>query len=192
MRRISQDTNQITQTLSQTRDKQFAEISFSGVDEMARIEIKIDKRLRDTQTRINRALREARDELANETREMHLATTATWSRKPNFSIKKHKNGFEIRVTGANAKIWRFVSDGTRAHYIRPRRAKLLRFQSGYSAKTTPNVIGSSAGGAFGANVFASQVRHPGTRPRNFEKIIRRDAQNIAKRIYREKLRELRK
>jgi hypothetical protein len=159
---------------------------------MARIEIKIDKRFRDTQTRINRALREARDELATETREMHLATVATWDHKPNFTVKKYKNGFEIRVTGVNAKIWRFVSDGTRAHFIRPRRAKRLRFQSSYSAKTEPNVIGSSAGGAFGANVFAAQVRHPGTRARNFEKIISSDAREIAKRIYREKLRELRK
>ncbi|WP_434593247.1 hypothetical protein [Streptomyces sp. A5-4] len=44
---------------------------------------------------------------------------------------------------------RFVLDGTRPHIIRPRRAKVLRFE------------------VRGREVFAAYVRHPGTRANNF-------------------------
>ncbi|MFJ7586956.1 hypothetical protein ACIQZO_06090 [Streptomyces sp. NPDC097617] len=44
---------------------------------------------------------------------------------------------------------RFVLDGTRPHIIRPRRAKVLRFE------------------IRGREVFAAYVRHPGTRPNDF-------------------------
>ncbi|WP_262413993.1 hypothetical protein [Actinacidiphila acidipaludis] len=45
---------------------------------------------------------------------------------------------------------RFALDGTRSHTIVPRRAKALRFDIG------------------GRIVFARVVRHPGTRPKNFD------------------------
>ncbi|THA54228.1 hypothetical protein [Streptomyces sp. A1136] len=44
---------------------------------------------------------------------------------------------------------RFVLDGTRPHIIRPRRAKVLRFEIG------------------GRVVYSAYARHPGTRPNNF-------------------------
>ena len=57
----------------------------------------------------------------------------------------------VRATvGARAVYAAHVEFGTRAHVIRPRRAKLLRFFS-------------RSGGV----VFAKRVRHPGTRPRPY-------------------------
>ncbi|MGO4748286.1 hypothetical protein AB4212_06575, partial [Streptomyces sp. 2MCAF27] len=44
---------------------------------------------------------------------------------------------------------RFVLDGTRPHLIRPRRARVLRFE------------------VDGHVVFSAFARHPGTRPNNF-------------------------
>lgn len=44
---------------------------------------------------------------------------------------------------------RWVLDGTRPHLIRPRRAKVLRFEVG------------------GRVVYTNLVRHPGTKPNNF-------------------------
>ncbi|MFF4755553.1 hypothetical protein ACWD5R_32000 [Streptomyces sp. NPDC002514] len=44
---------------------------------------------------------------------------------------------------------RYVLDGTRPHIIRPRRAKVLRFEVG------------------GRVVYSAYARHPGTRPNNF-------------------------
>lgn len=65
---------------------------------------------------------------------------------------------DIRVAGPrtvsgsvrdDAKYAVFVHDGTRAHVIRPRHAKALRFMVG------------------GRVVFAKMVRHPGTKARPF-------------------------
>lgn len=59
--------------------------------------------------------------------------------------KRVKNGLEGRV-GSPVKYAKWHHEGTRPHLIRPRRAKALRFMVG------------------GQIVFASRVRHPGTRP----------------------------
>lgn len=53
------------------------------------------------------------------------------------------------VGAGNVRYAAFVHDGTRAHEIRPRRRKTLRFVSG------------------GGFVFARRVHHPGTSPRPF-------------------------
>jgi hypothetical protein len=66
-------------------------------------------------------------------------------------------GFSVRTTGsvvrldnfATSRHARWVHDGTRAHAIRPRNARALRFQAG------------------GRTVFAAHVWHPGTRATNF-------------------------
>lgn len=50
---------------------------------------------------------------------------------------------------AKAKHASFVEQGTRPHVIMPRKARVLRFQSG------------------GKTVFAMRVNHPGTKPRPF-------------------------
>lgn len=59
--------------------------------------------------------------------------------------KRVRNGLEGRV-GSPVKYAQLHHEGTRAHVIVPRKAKALRFMVG------------------GRVVFASRVRHPGTRP----------------------------
>lgn len=66
-------------------------------------------------------------------------------------------GMDLAVAGnqmtlgvfAKARHASFVEQGTRPHAIRPKRARVLRFQAG------------------GRTVFAAHVDHPGTRPRPF-------------------------
>lgn len=101
------------------------------------------------------------------------STTKTWKNKPEFklTISLRSPGPTVTVTTMD-EIYRYVDKGTKPHVIRPKKAKALRFQSIYTAKTTPNVLGSQKGGASGDFVFAQEVHHPGTKPRNFTNLIR--------------------
>jgi hypothetical protein len=99
-------------------------------------------------------------------------TTETWEHRVRFveHLQVGPNVIESSVL-TDDEIYGYVDRGTRPHLILPVRAKALRFQSGYKAKTVPNVIGSQAGGPFGDDVFSLGVRHPGTEPRNFDRNI---------------------
>lgn len=99
-------------------------------------------------------------------------TTRTWTKKVTFFVTKKKSGAEIVwFAGTENKVYGYVSLGTIPHTIRAKNAPYLRFQTGYKAKTTPNVLGSGQGGASGAWVQTVEVHHPGTDARNFHVII---------------------
>ncbi len=99
-------------------------------------------------------------------------TVRTWQHKPKFEQQiSLAKGEAAVLVGTDDKVFGYVDLGTRPHIIVPKRAGLLRFQSGYKAKTAPGVIGSSAGGKFGSVVYSRIVHHPGTVARNFSKII---------------------
>lgn len=100
------------------------------------------------------------------------ATTKTWQHEVEFSIKEQRDGYLVGPTGGATDIYGYVEHGTRAHMIVARRAKRLRFSPGGSAKTSPGVLGSSSGSRGSGTVFARAVRHPGTKPRGFSKLIR--------------------
>lgn len=95
-------------------------------------------------------------------------TTATWRNQPSFTIKEQRDGF---LVGTDDAVWSMLDKGTRAHRIVARRAKRLRFASGFSAKTRPGFIGSQSGGSSGGPVFAQAVQHPGTTARAWSKLI---------------------
>jgi hypothetical protein len=99
-------------------------------------------------------------------------TTKTWKHKPKFEVitSLSKPGPSVLV-GTNDAIYRYVDEGTRPHIIRPKKAKRLRFQGGYQAKTQIGVIGSSAGGASGSIIYSRGVKHPGTKARKFSQAI---------------------
>ena len=101
-------------------------------------------------------------------------TTATWKHKVTFTkiVSIEPSPVEILV-GTDDKIYGYVDLGTRPHFIFAKPGKVLAFPGSYSAKTTPGVIGSRAGGGSGSTVFASYVEHPGTDPRNFDETIRK-------------------
>ena len=63
--------------------------------------------------------------------------------------------------------------GGKPYPIVPVRAKALRFQTGYKAKTSlGSAIGSLPGGPFGPTRYSKGVIHPGIKPRNItEKIV---------------------
>jgi len=102
-------------------------------------------------------------------------TTASWRVKPKFETMiglTRAEGASVFV-GTDDEIYGYVDQGTRPHVIRPRRARFLRFRTGYKAKTSPRKIGSGPGGASGPVRFAKIVHHPGTQPREFSPTIRK-------------------
>ena len=96
-------------------------------------------------------------------------TTATWQHKPDWIIKEQQDGF---LVGTDDDVWNMLDKGTRPHPITARRARFLRFSSGFSAKTRPGFIGSQSGGSSGGPVFRKFIpRHPGTTARGWSKLI---------------------
>lgn len=116
--------------------------------------------------------------IADQIRRDYQKTVSTWSKKPKFSVIKVKNaggGYQYEVS-TDSTIYGYVDKGTEAHDIVPKPDNptgKLWFKSPYKAKTQPNLLGSRAGGiAANARLYtATKVRHPGTQPRNFTKII---------------------
>lgn len=100
------------------------------------------------------------------------STVATWSTKPKFSVTIEQSGGDYAVLATtDSDVYGYVDSGTRPHVIRPKRSRYLRFSSGYKVKTRPSIIGSQDGGSFGDDVFSRGVHHPGTKARQFTKVI---------------------
>ena len=121
------------------------------------------------------------------------ATTQTWEEenKPEFGMIISLSGggpsLVVDVEG-NGEIYGYVNNGTRPHLIPGGGPGVLKISEGYRAKTMPGVIGSRAGG--GGNRFIirkTQVKHPGTEPRHFDKTIAKKWQKPFKKAMEEAL-----
>ena len=122
---------------------------------------------------LERAIETALDDTADFTREQFEKTTQTWDDKPSFVVSTTKAG---RSVYTRHRIWNMLNRGTRAHPIRPKRAKVLRFKVGGRAKTLPGYIGSTRGSPGKTPVVARRVMHPGTEPRAWTEAIAPKAQ----------------
>lgn len=105
-------------------------------------------------------------------------TTATWKHKPAFEQTISLTGpGPVMLVGTDDEIYRYVSKGTRPHpifagiYTGRSSKTVLAFSSRSTPKTSPGVIGSSAGSRGAVDVFVPYVEHPGTKPRRFEETI---------------------
>jgi hypothetical protein len=102
-------------------------------------------------------------------------TYSTWSAesKPQQIVKVEIDDNGVRITNdLIGDIYQFVHDGTEGPYeIKPKRAKRLKFSSGYNAKTVIGQIRSQSGGPTGETIYSKGVTHPGIKARNFSKII---------------------
>jgi len=111
--------------------------------------------------------------------EEHVKIVADWAHRPEFKARKVMTekmiAVDVWATGDNAKIWRYVNEGTEPHVIRPVHAKSLRFHwdgpGSYKPKTA---VGGGYGGpgvAGGPERHFMYVNHPGNDAREFEKHI---------------------
>lgn len=103
-------------------------------------------------------------------------TVSGWEHKPRFYKRKHITAYQIGVIVHPAKekmgdIYALVNQGAKPHIIRPRRAKFLRFQTGYRAASRPRFIGSGRKSRSGRFISTPMVRHPGFEAREFDQAI---------------------
>jgi len=108
-------------------------------------------------------------------KDFFTTSTATWEHEVKWRWgAKDASGVLEAYAGTDDLIYLFVSGGTRDHPITPVHAKKLVFQWGgvgsYKPKTVPGVMGSQSGGPTGPIVGRMSVHHPGTAPRNFDKV----------------------
>lgn len=101
-------------------------------------------------------------------------TVSDWSDKPRFerelTIKPDLISGRLVVKGSEAAALHFMwtDQGTKAHIIRPKKAPMLKFQTGYAARTAPVAKSQVGDGkATGAHVQTLVVLHPGTDARQF-------------------------
>ncbi len=119
--------------------------------------------------KIRKLIGKTLDDVAKRAKVEYKKTTETWSGQPDFVTTKEGNF--TRIVGTESEVYGYVDHGTRPHPIRARTAPNLAFQVGFTPKTTANVVGSASGGSYGGFVYAKEVQHPGTEPRNFSKNI---------------------
>ena len=104
-------------------------------------------------------------------------TVSTWHNKPKFdSLTSITRGNLTVITGPTGDVeavkhWNWVDEGTRPHIIRARRAPYLRFKAGSRPKTTPRKFGSGSGSPGTQWIRKQSVRHPGTKPREWAKLL---------------------
>jgi hypothetical protein len=118
-----------------------------------------------------RAIERAVKKTANASKRDMQSTTRTWDHKVDFVVVEESGGDYSITVGTDDKIYGYVNDGTKPHVIRPKKSRFLSFRGGYRAKTRVGIIGSRAGGAFGDQVTAQEVHHPGFPGRNFIAVI---------------------
>lgn len=106
--------------------------------------------------------------------------TSNWSKSPRWSAKISVGGniiLTMKPTGDGAKLWAWVSGGTKPHAIDPRRKKVLSFGSGYVPKTLKGGTYGQAGVYIGDSVIAHHVDHPGIEARNFEEDVKNEKED---------------
>lgn len=130
-----------------------------------------------------KALEQAlKDKVAPALIKSHNLVVADWKNKPTFetriSVRPDKISMTVFPAGPNAGIYEIVDQGSPPHIIKPVKAKLLVFRTGYKSKTLAKPARTVSGGgkASGPLVFAKLVHHPGSEAREFSKVIAKDIQ----------------
>lgn len=93
----------------------------------------------------------------------------TWDHKPTITINA-PSPYERQITVAD-EIYAMLNEGTRAHDIKPKHGGLLRFRTPFRAKTIPDQIRSNKGSLGNVVVWSRGVHHPGTKARNWDRVI---------------------
>lgn len=110
--------------------------------------------------RYEKAVSDTLDMMAENVRVDFLVTVQTWNNKPDF-VKESEPG--IRRVYTSNLIYKFVSGGTRVRYA--------TMTPNFKAKTSPGVIGSTAGSG-GVAFISRKFPRPGIEARKFDVAIR--------------------
>lgn len=159
---------------------------------MQTIKIKVIKPEKMNQRAFEAALLRSLEDVEKGILKDFTGTTETWTKKPDF-----EHGHTINPKQATAyvqtdnEVYRYVNDGTEPHRIPKAGNARLHFQWGgkgsYKPKTRPQQFGSRPGGPSGPMVNRAWVRHPGTKAREFDKIIAKRWKSLLPRALRSAL-----
>lgn len=124
--------------------------------------------------RMKKAIENAGKESAKAVQVDFNVTTRTWSHKPDFKID-HAAGSASWEISTDDAIYGYVDAGTPPHIIKVKNAKFLHFyRTGFRPKSRAGWIGSNKGRVASQDeTFVKSVHHPGNRPRNFAKTIKK-------------------
>lgn len=133
-------------------------------------------------TRVRYAVRRALRETAEDMKDEFENVVEKWSNKPRFETQLTVSPNRIEATiepkGRAKKIFKYIDMGTKGPYQIPKiivPGKLLRFRTGYSARTAPvGKYNVGSGTAVGGFVSKRSVMHPGIRARQFSDKISKD------------------
>jgi len=149
-------------------------------------------KVRDWGKRAKTELKNAQKDASLDLLKEYEKVVADWEHQPRFVAKVKAFLIHVTAEGPHAKIWYYVSKGTRPHKIRAKNAKALSFVWGgpgsYQPRTKP--IGKFGGPGTvtgGERVAFKEVNHPGNKARRFglvitAKFVPKYAKRIAKGI----------
>jgi len=99
-------------------------------------------------------------------------TTNAWKTPVDFSNKQMAQGGSLeQIVGTSNVIYGYIDQGTRAHWVFPRKGGMLAFRSKWRNATRPRVISSSTRWTGGAMAFSRGHRVGGIPARYFAATI---------------------
>lgn len=103
-------------------------------------------------------------------------THNNWSAKSQpqtiVKVERKSNGILSALVELKGKVYSILHQGINKRYpIVAKRAKMLKFQGGYKAKTKVGRLASRGGGSFGPTEFKEAVIHPGFPGRFWDKLV---------------------
>ena len=107
--------------------------------------------------------------------------TKNWSNggvRFKHKVKSTRDRIQISVNADNpwskqAKIWGYLDKGTKAHMVKPKRAKALAFPGGYKAGSRPNSMFVGASSSGGLTAYSRGHMVAGIKPRNWSKLMQK-------------------
>lgn len=108
------------------------------------------------------------------------ALTSTWDKQPTYKVQTHVTA---RVPSPSVEVfttdkrWKWIDKGTKPHaiwagaYTGKSRSRTLAFPSTFAPKSRPNKLRAYKGRSSGPTIFRPYVEHPGTKPRNWTRLL---------------------
>ena len=98
--------------------------------------------------------------------------TRTWDHDVEFKTDIKFGADDSVSISTRDKPFIYLDQGTREHWVKPRRGGALAFHSKYKAKSRPRMIGSVQGGGSGPMAYSKGHKVKGIQPREYFKTMK--------------------
>lgn len=102
-------------------------------------------------------------------------TVYTWNKKPKFQRLIDATPYKTEIlVGTDDEIYKYVDEGTKRHWVQPKNAPALAWQTGYKPKTVVGKMIAQPGGKFGPWAYDAKGHWvKGIKARKFTKTIQK-------------------